>query len=190
MEDAIKRIQIINRDGYLWKGLLIFQKFIMAFSSILVVGLISYGAAIRYIFEKDFYGMEELVLFIGFWMYFMGGSYGSFSRTHISAEVIPNYIKNKRTQGIVRLIASTCTTLLCFLLTYWGLLLVLWNIQTWPVTPALKIPIVASQGAIALGLVLMSFYTLIYTIEDFRCFKLTGELCVREEAEITAQKGE
>ena len=176
MGETANKIHIINRDGVFWKGLLLFQRVIMAITSIMVVGLISYGAAIRYTFEKDFYGVEDIVLLVAFWMYFIGGSYGSFRKTHISAEVIPNYIRNKKAKSFVRLVVSVCTTLLCFALTFWGFLLILWNLELMPTTPALGIPVVCSQGAIFLGLLLMSFYTAVYTIEDFRSYKLTGEL--------------
>ena len=47
--------------------------------------------------------------FTKFWLYFIGGAYGSYSKEHVSAEVIPIYLKNKKTRNIVLLIKSGIT---------------------------------------------------------------------------------
>lgn len=174
------KIQVFNRNGHFWKGLLKAQKIIMFLTSILVVGLISYGAALRYLFKADFFGLEDIILVVSFWMYFIGGAYASYDKSHISAEVIPTYIKNKRTRSIVVLLASLITTILSWLLTYWGFLLTLWGIEMFAKTPALGIPYVIPQGAIFIGLALMSFYFTVYLIEDFRSFKMIGEISAPE----------
>ena len=82
----------------IWDFLLTFEKVIMIIASILVVILITISVVMRYILEKNFPGMEELVVMVAFWIYFMGGIYGSYENSHITADILSVFVEKERTK--------------------------------------------------------------------------------------------
>jgi TRAP-type C4-dicarboxylate transport system permease small subunit len=178
------RIEIINRQNTWWLLLVRFQKIILFVTAFLVILLISYSAIMRYVFKSDFYGIEDVILVVSFWMYFIGAAYGSYTNNHVSAEVIPIYLKNKLVRNIIIIIRSVVTTILSWLFTYWALLLMKWGIEKYGRTATLGIPLFIPQGAIFIGLFIMSIYTSIYLIEDILVFvknKTTDLLMNKQE---------
>ncbi len=166
-----ERIYVVDRNKLLWRMLDKIQRSILFVTVVLVMFTISYGAILRYVFRKDFFGIEDVILVIAFWMYFIGGSYGSYQEYHVSAEVIPAHIKNKKIRNIVLLAKSAVSVGLSWLFSYWGFNLFLWGIIEKGKTATLGIPLVLPQSAIFVGLLLMSLYITVYFIEDVLLFK-------------------
>jgi len=161
---------LIDRNKAWWRVLLRFQRAIMFISVVSVILLISSGAVMRYVFKMDFYGIEDVTLVVAFWLYFIGGAYGSYSKNHVSAEVIPNYMKNKKSRNIVLIIKTVMTATLNWIFTYWAFMLLMWGFERFGRTATLGIPLVIPQSALFIGMLLMSFYTTIYAIEDIMQF--------------------
>ena len=64
----------------------------MFFGSMFLAIIISAAAFVRYLLGGDLYGYEEIVKLIAFWVYFMGAAYGSFNKTHVSADLVSSYV--------------------------------------------------------------------------------------------------
>lgn len=165
------RVYIIDRKNKLWIALLKVQRVVLFLTSALVIGIISAGAAMRYILKVDFFGIEDVTLTISFFMYFIGGAYAAYSNNHISAQVIPDLMKNKKARNILLIAKSFITVCLSWLFTYWGFLMVKWGLEQGGTTPSLGIPLIFSKGAISAGLFLISIYFTIYFIEDILNYK-------------------
>ncbi len=154
----------------LWNIMINFQKIIMIVCSILIIIGISSQAAMRYLFKINFYGLDELIIIIAFWLYFMGSSYGSYEESHIKADIVSVYIKNKKLKEVFSLVASIITTAITLLFTYWALDLFIWGIVRQAKSPVLSIPMVIPQSAIFIGFVIMSIYSVVYLFRDIGKF--------------------
>ena len=55
--------------------------------SAIVCAMIVWWAFKRYVFASEFYGAEELILAIAFWMYFIGAYIATHEDSHISADL-------------------------------------------------------------------------------------------------------
>lgn len=157
-----------------WKYLLRTEKALIIFCSVITVLLIGASVFMRYILKKNFYGNEEIIILFAFWLYFLGGAYGSFENTHIKADIAQVYIKNKRVKDSVSLIASMVTVLVNIVFVKWSYEYVAWDFIKMPLTTGLKIPLIIPHAAILVGMALMLFYHTYYLIRDFKLY-FSGE---------------
>ncbi len=165
-------VQILNQ-AYNW--LLSAQKAILIICSIIIIGGISTQAAFRYVFRIAFFGFEELVVLLAFWLYFIGASYGTYSKSHIQADVIPMYIKNQKIKSGMHLAVSLVTIIIAIIFGIWAIEMFTWTFERSPTTPMLKIPHILYDGVILLGFFLMTFYFLVHFVEDIKSFiKMVG----------------
>lgn len=141
-----------------WKALIRVQEIVLVVSSVSAVLLIVASVVARYILKTDFFGMEDVLLISTIWMYFVGSSYGSYEDSHIKADILTNSIKNENTKKVINLIEKTVSCIIIAILAWWCIDFVRWNLITMPVSPALKIPLITSQSAVAIGFVLMFFF--------------------------------
>lgn len=150
----------------LWGFLNKFQKTVMTITSVLIVGMICYAVVARYVFGSDFYGSEELIQMLAFWLYFMGAAQGSREKSQISADILTCYITSEKWCRIAHLIKDFLTTAICILVTVWAVKFVAWGFVMMPKSPVFRLPMLIPHFAIGLGFVLMSMYHLIYLIQD------------------------
>lgn len=155
-----------KKAGALWRVTENFQKAIMAIASIFIVFSICATVLMRYIFQTDLYGIEEIIMMVSFWLYFLGSSLGSCERSQISADVITAYLKKDSHKRIMNIITSIVTTAVCILVTKWAWDFIAWNMQMNPKTPVFRLPVLIPQFAILIGFVMMSFYNVYYLITD------------------------
>lgn len=158
------------KSSLIWKNLEKIQRIILIICSILAVGIIVAAVVMRYIFGTDLYGMEEIIVIVAFWLYFIGGAFGSFEKSHIKADIVSVYVKNERIKSALQLIASLVETTVAIILTSWAYNYFIWGLEKGAKSPGLSIPLVVSQSAIFFGLALMTFYFLVYLIEDSMAF--------------------
>ncbi|MCM3766273.1 TRAP transporter small permease [Neobacillus niacini] len=157
--------------GMIWTGLLRLQRTILILTSILIVLGISITAIFRYVFKVDIFGMEEIIVIFAFWLYFTGGAYGSYERSHISADIISSYVKNERTKSMIKAATSLITTVLCLIFAWWAVQFFIWSFESGGKSPTLGIPSVVPKSAICFGFILMAFYSIVHLINDIRaCF--------------------
>jgi TRAP-type C4-dicarboxylate transport system permease small subunit len=147
-------------------ALLGLQKGIMIVCSIVVAVGISIAAVLRYVFRTDLYGSEEIIVIFAYWLYFAGGAFGAYERSHITADVVSVYVKNPRLKAALACFSSLCTFGLSTLFAWWGWHMFAWGLEKGGATPVWRIPLVIPQSAIFFGLVLMSVYFAGNVLED------------------------
>ena len=153
---------------FFWENLLRAQRLVMFLTSLSVLFLMAAAAFMRHFLQMDFFGMEDLVLIMAFWMYFMGAAYASYEKTHISAEVVSAYVKNENVKRILKLVTSLITTAMSMIFAYWGYLLLLWGLESGRRTVMLHIHILVPQAAIILGFFLMTLYAIVHFVNEIR----------------------
>jgi TRAP-type C4-dicarboxylate transport system permease small subunit len=142
----------------IWYGLIFLQKTIMVIGGCVIAILIFVEVFLRYVLASPLFGVEELILFIAMWMYFLGASYGAYERTHIQAELLHLWFKNKRSYTRVKSVACVITVFLSITMIKWSYPYFIWGITRGAKSQALLLPMVISQSAVFIGSILMSIY--------------------------------
>lgn len=151
---------------FLWKIPLFLQVFIMVVGGAVVGILIFIEVFLRYVLGSPLFGIEELILFIGMWLYFMGAAYGAYERTHIKAELLDIWCKDERTLLILRTVASAITVTLALVLVSWTYPYFRWELAKGGTSQALLLPKVLYQSAIFFGSFLMAIYFITELIDN------------------------
>lgn len=149
----------------IWNFILNIEKAIMIIASIGIVVLIFISVVMRYILEKNFPGMEELVVMVAFWIYFMGATYGSYENSHITADILSVFVKNEKITLVVTFIREIITMLILFSASYCAVELMSYTANTGAVTSVLKISMMIVYAPIAIGIFMMNFYSAVHAIE-------------------------
>lgn len=92
----------------------------MVFCSIALSTIIVAAAFMRYVVRGDLYGYEEWVKLLAFWLYFLGGAYGAYNDTHVSADLIDSYLPPGRTRHTMVFIRQLITSAMSILFMYFG----------------------------------------------------------------------
>lgn len=157
----------------IWDFLLVIERAVMILASIGVVLLIFISVVMRYLLEKNFAGMEELVILVAFWIYFIGGAYGSYEGSQITADILSVFIKKEKGKLIVALFRDIITTIILFAASYCAVELMVYTLEAGAVTSVLKMPMMVVYTPIIVGIFLMNFYTLAHAVNDV--IQLTGK---------------
>ena len=157
------------RSSLVWKFLLKLQKALLVLSSCFVVLIMCVAVLLRYVFKTDLFGIEEIVVIAAFWLYFIGSSYGVYDKSHVKADIIPQLLPLKA-QAFLSVLVRLTMSILCVVFTWWAVDMISYSIEWMPRTTGLRIPIFISQTSILVGYVLMSFYSIIYFLEDLGNF--------------------
>ena len=159
-----------NRENnILWKGLVTAQRVIIMVSLAAVTLIIS-GACILRIFGINFVGFEELATVAVFWLYMIGSSHGSYEQSQITADIMEVLLPESLGKNIMRLVKWVALFILGCIFAYWAFGLVMWSLQTNARSSYFRIPIVTGQIAILIGLIISSFYNLVYMIDEILMF--------------------
>jgi TRAP-type C4-dicarboxylate transport system permease small subunit len=151
---------------FVWKIPVFLQVFIMVVGGGVVGILIFVEVFLRYVMGSPLFGIEELILFIGMWLYFMGASYGAYERTHIKAELLNIWCKDEKKLTIIRTIASAITVALALILVSWAYPYFSWELARGGTSQALLLPKVWCQSAIFFGSLLMAMYFITELIDN------------------------
>ena len=122
---------------------------------------------LRYLLKLPLMGIEEVAALAAFWLYFIGGAYASYERSHVKAELIHLFL-SRRALAVVQVMTSLLATSLGCLLSIWGFHYVIWAIAKNPASPIFRMPMVYVQSSIFVGFVLISFYSFIELIDKIR----------------------
>ncbi len=161
----------VKYNNFFWDLLLRFQRFVIIVSSLFVVASIGATVVLRYIFKTDLYGLEEIVVIFAFWLYFMGGAYGSYTRTHITADIISVAMPEGRLKSLIVVFSSSITFIFSLLFSYWGYDFFMFGVKMSARTPVWRIPMVVSYTAVFLGMILMTFYFLVDLLADIKTMR-------------------
>lgn len=171
---ARRRIHIVKGDTNgnfklgLWNSLIKLQRILLFITSICVVLCIGFLVIFRYVFKIDLFGMEEIVIVFAFWLYFIGGSFATYKRNHISVDIVTAFMKKARQVDLFKLVVSFITFVLCLILTYHGFIMFVWGLTHIAKTAVWQIPWYIPQSSIFVGYFLMSFYFIVYFMIDLK----------------------
>lgn len=154
------------KASLLWRGLELLQKAVLILSSLFVALIMCAQVLMRYVFKSDLYGMEESIIIVAFWLYFLGSSYGVFEKSHVRADIIPQLLP-ETPRRLLSLAVQATMTALCLLFSWWGFDFVGYSLREMPRTLIWGVPLAVSQASVLTGYLIMSFYSVIYLAEEF-----------------------
>lgn len=175
-------------NSAIWKILQHSAQWLMIICSVCCTTVIIVSCIMRYVFTKNWYGSDEIILTFAFWLYFMGAVYGSFEDSHIKADIIPTVVKNMRTKDSITLVAAVLLVIINALLIIWAFPYFWEGVVKMPATTALKIPLLIPRMAILLGLIWMEFYHVYYAIKKVYNFTHRGYYSTPNEYDYFPEK--
>lgn len=140
----------------------------MILASFLIILGIACTVLLRYIFKMDLFGIEELIIIPSIWLYFMGASYASYEKSHISADIVSSYIKNEKTLIAISIIRGVLSCIIVSIVSYWTLQFLIWGVSSGGKTPVWNIPMYISIIAVFIGFLFMLIYSVFHLVEDIR----------------------
>lgn len=147
------------------------ENIILVITGIAVCLLIFIGAMMRYILKIDFYGSEEIILFIAFWLYFTGSAVAAKKNTHIDANMLTIFIKNKKILQIFSLIKNIIALFLATIVTIWCYKYVSWSAGLGAASNVFKLPNVIGQIPIFISFLIWDIYLIRDVVNDFNSLK-------------------
>lgn len=155
--------------------LLSFFSLVTVVCSLLLSLVIAAAAFTRYIIGGDLYGFEEWVKLFAFWLYFMGGAYGAYNNTHVSADVVDSYMRDGTFKRSIIFVRNLITSGISILFTWYGYDFFMFGFMgplgtgiAIPKTTVWQIPLWTSYLAVFLGLIFMTYY---FTMRMFRSLR-------------------
>jgi TRAP-type C4-dicarboxylate transport system permease small subunit len=171
-----------------WNVLGFLQKMAMVVSSLVILCLVLFQVFLRYVLVKPIMGVEEIATMTGFWLYFMGASWGTAERTHIKADVVSAVIKDPKKLIWVKVFTAFLSVVLALMMTFWGWEYVVWGYTKKQLSSTLMIPMIYSQVSIFLGAILMVFYFCVEFADYFLQAIGKKPLDVPPEEDVTASE--
>ncbi len=152
----------------------VYQTFLFASGASIVLAMLA-TVLMRYVFQTDLFGIEEIILTVAIWFYFLGGANGSMEDSQISADIVNVAIKSATLKWGIKLFARLVEVVVLVFFMIMTFQLLITNFIRFPTTQGLKIPYVVPQMAIMVGFVLMFLYAVGHLIVDF-CSKPKRDL--------------
>ncbi|MDL2226266.1 TRAP transporter small permease [Deltaproteobacteria bacterium OttesenSCG-928-M10] len=144
-------------------------------STQIVFTLIIFGSVVaRQFFGRDLYGNEDFILIAAFWLYMIGGAYGSYEDSHIKADIVNEILKEGKLKNFLQTGSALLETVISLVITVWGWQLVVWGLAKNAKSISWKIPMVVPQSAIFIGFAIMFIYSLRAMIRRFRGLSPSG----------------
>ncbi len=168
-----KKILLVNnlKNTLFWKLLEKFLKFGLIVMASLVT-LITFAAVITRSFNINFQGYEEILIICAFWLYMFGAAYGSFEKSHITADIIVATMPEGYTKALIAMLRNAVALVLGMVFLYWAFNLFQWTIEMQTKTPVWRIPVTVSQSSLLFGLSVMTFYNAVYLYDEVKAFIL------------------
>lgn len=164
----------------IWDFLLKAESAIMMIANLGVVVLVFISVLMRYILQKNTGGMEEMIVIIATWIYFMGGTYGSYENSHITADFLSVFIHGEKAKKVVAMVRLLLSLIILFAASYCAAELLMYTVQTPSNTSILKIPMTIVYLPVFAGIFLMTFYTAVHLVQSLR------DLAGKQRKEVSA----
>lgn len=148
-----------------WKWLERLQSVLLMVITALVAIVLFTGVIMRYVFKSDVYGIEEITCILALWMYFLGSSYGSYEESHIRADMIQTFSKNKRVVDFSLCCADLISVIVTAYFSVVGVNYFIWNVNAGVKSAYWHFPLLLSQSAITIGMLLMLLYSLYHFLD-------------------------
>lgn len=138
------------------------QEYIVIVAGIAICLLITAAAITRYVFKVDFYGSEEYIMYVAFWLYFIGSSLAARDDSHINADMIGSFAKSERVKKVFAVVRQVISLVISLITTGWAFLYIMRSVRLGPTTAVLKAPMVLMQVPILISFALMDIYIVYY----------------------------
>lgn len=150
-----------------------FFKYALPLLISIVAAMEFYQVVMRYIFELPVMGLDELLVYPTLWLYILGSVNASREDTQIKANVLDVFLKTEKSILLVRVIADCMAVTVSCWLTYWAYDYFRYALRVWKESPTLYVPTFYAEGALFIGLVLMTAYSGMYLLKNIRRFART-----------------
>lgn len=149
----------------IWKIMEKLMRWLLIVCGVLLVIVITISVFMRYVMNSTLFGSEEILALLAIWLYWIGGAYGSFEDSHISADMTGMIIRNERVREIYRVIIRGVTMVIAGIFAYWGVFSYGIQIVTAGTrTTGLRIPLVTSRIALSISFCLMFLYSIYHFV--------------------------
>ena len=171
-------------ESVIWKVVdKVLSVFLVVGSMSMLILMVSNVIA-RYVFNSTIFGAEEILGFLIVWMYWMGGTYGSFEDSHISADMTHLLIRNENVRHKYQIVVRFVTMVIVGILCYWSLAhYAPVIISAGSTTPGLHIPYLIGKIVIPIALTLMFIFSVYWFIRTIHPYKKADKSEAKEDAE-------
>jgi TRAP-type C4-dicarboxylate transport system permease small subunit len=149
-----------------WNAKLWLKRATLVVTCVLFTVIILVEIAFRYFLFLPLHGIEELATYLAIWTYFIGGAYGAYERSHISASLIEMLVTNPRVSKLVRVVANAITVAVAAWMTVWTFEYLAWSVRLGPRSLELRAPLYWVHAAMFVGMALMTFYFAIELLDN------------------------
>ena len=134
------------------------ERFMMLYSTLILMGLLCVTVFLRYVMNTDLYAIDEPEIGIAFWMYFMSSAHASNKKRQITADILGFMVKSERAKALLNMLTSLITATVTAIFAYWCISMVIFSIVQDQRTLVWRIPKATYNIAVLAGLALMSLY--------------------------------
>lgn len=159
-------------ETMIWKVLHKSMSAVLMLCSVLLVTVIGLSVFMRFVLGSNLYGSNEILALLAIWLYWIGGGYGSYEDSHISADMTNLMIKSENVKHIVKVIVRAITAVISCVFAYWSIVeFAIPNIASNTYTTGLRIPYIASKISLTVGLCLMAIYSIYHLVREVVPYK-------------------
>jgi TRAP-type C4-dicarboxylate transport system permease small subunit len=144
------------------------ERTILVVSSTLTFMGICIAVSLRYFFRQDLFGLEEILMILGFWLYFVGGAYGSYTRTQIKAELLDFIFSSARIKGVIKSVCHLVSVAMAGCLCWWSVEMLIFGLEKGAHTPVFNLPMATAHIPLIVGFFLMMVYTMAEFVDEIR----------------------
>lgn len=157
------------KQTFFWRALEKFLKIGLIASAILVTS-ITFAAVITRALNINFLGYEEILIICAFWLYMIGAAYGSFEKSHITADILVVMMPDNYAKALISILRNLLTLVLGVIFLLWAYQLFQWTIELQQKTPVWRIPVTVAQSSLLFGLGVITFYNIVYLYDEIKAF--------------------
>lgn len=133
------------------------QSYILVITGTAVGVMILVNAFFRVI-KFDWFGSEELTMFVAFWLYFTGAACASRENTHISADMVSLFTDNPKIRAAVDVVKTVIGVAMSAVFTYWCFNYVSWQANLGAKSSVYKLPVIINTIPILIFFALWTLY--------------------------------
>ena len=142
------------------------QNWILLLTGTAITMMILVNALFRFL-KVDWFGSEDLILFVAFWLYFTGSACASREGTQISADMLTLFVKNPAVLRAISVVKDLVSLIMAAVFTGWAVRFVRWQYQLNATSAVYKLPTIISLIPILICFALWTVYLLRDLLRSF-----------------------
>jgi TRAP-type C4-dicarboxylate transport system permease small subunit len=163
-----------------WKLLNGLQRTVLGISSICIMMIVVTNVFARYVLNIGIFGIEEMIVIIAMWMYWIGGIVATAENQHIKGDMLDMFIKSKKKKKIINIVAHLLTIFALALFAWWVIEWTQMNLMLGQRTPGLRWLMIWSQIPLTISFIMMFLYSIYHFIRTIFPIK-TGDESINEQ---------